>query len=143
VVGVNALEMYRLYNKNNGEHFYTADKAERDKLIKLTWKYEGVAWKAPAAGVPVYRLYNKYSGEHHYTKNEAERDKLVKLGWKYERIGWYADVNEGVQLHRLYNKNAKGQFEAGAHHYTANVAERDKLVKLGWKYEGIGWHGMK
>jgi hypothetical protein len=137
------IAMYRLYNKNNGEHFYTANVEERDKLIALTWKYEGISWYAPATGDPVYRLYNKYSGEHHYTKKVAERDKLVSLGWKYERIGWYADKEQGVEVFRLYNKNAKGQFEAGAHHYTTKVEERDKLVALGWKYEGIGWHGMK
>jgi len=30
----------------------------------------------------------------------------------------------------------------GAHHYTADKAESDGLVELGWKYEGIAWYGV-
>lgn len=40
-----------------------------------------------------------------------------------------------VQMHRLYNPNS------GEHFYTQNVAEKNNLVKHGWKYEGIGWNG--
>lgn len=38
--------MYRLYNPNSGEHFYTANSAERDNLKRLGWSLEGVAWYA-------------------------------------------------------------------------------------------------
>ncbi|MCC9087028.1 hypothetical protein LOS19_14905 [Enterococcus faecium] len=34
--------MYRLYNPNNHEHFYTSSKKERDHLVKIKWgNYEG------------------------------------------------------------------------------------------------------
>jgi hypothetical protein len=133
--------LYRLYNKNNGEHLFTMSQSERDKLVALTWKYEGIAGYLPSEGTPVYRLYNKNSGEHHYTASVQERDKLVALTWKYEGIAWnYANGENTVPLYRLYNKNAIGQFEAGGHHYTTSVAERDKLVGLGWKYEGIAYY---
>ena len=56
-----------------------------------------------------------------------------------EGIGWYSDDNKGVPLHRLYNPNA----QAGSHHYTISVAEKENLEKAGWKYEGIAWYGMK
>lgn len=132
--------MYRLYNPNSGEHFFTSSDKERDNVVKAGWRYEGVGWTAPhASDTPVYRLYNEKGGEHHYTKSENERDKLVKLGWKEEGIGWYSDDGKGVQLYRLYNPNAY----ANNHHYTTSTAERDKLVSLGWQYEGIGWYGMK
>ncbi|MGN0273896.1 MAG: hypothetical protein ACI4DT_03810 [Chordicoccus sp.] len=26
--------------------------------------------------------------------------------------------------------------------HTGSTKERDDLVKLGWKYEGIGWYGV-
>lgn len=82
-------EMYRVYNPNSGEHFYTSNKAEKDHLVNLGWKYEGIGWKAPTVSIyPVYRLYNANGGEHHYTMNAAEKNNLVKLGWKYEGIGW-------------------------------------------------------
>jgi uncharacterized protein YkwD len=139
----NTQPMYRLYNMNNGEHFYTANVAERDKLINATWRYEGIAWYAPKTGIDVYRMYNKYSGEHHYTKDATEKDKLVKVGWTYEGVRFYAAQEDGRPLYRLYNKNAVGQYAAGAHHYTLNATEKDNLVKAGWKYERIGWHGSK
>ena len=138
---VNYVSMYRLYNPNSGEHFYTANATERDNLSNLGWRYEGVAWNAPEiSDIPVYRLYNPNAGDHHYTTSATERDNLVSLGWKYEGIGWYSTGNDGQALHRLYNPNAKA---AGAHHYTTNADERDNLISLGWRYEGIAWYGGK
>ncbi len=132
--------MNRLYNPNSGEHFYTANGAEKDYLVSLGWKYEGTGWTAPAySGTPVYRLYNPNAGDHHYTTNAAERDNLVRVGWKDEGIGWYSNELGTTTLHRLYNPNATG---AGAHHYTVNAAEATNLQNLGWKYEGTAWYGL-
>lgn len=131
-------DMYRLYNPNSGEHFYTADEAERDGLERVGWRYEGVGWVAPAEGDPVFRLYNPNAGDHHYTTDEGERDSLVRVGWRYEGIGWMSAGEGGIALHRLYNPNAV----AGSHHYTTNEGERDFLVSLGWRYEGVGWYGL-
>lgn len=130
--------MYRLYNPNSGEHFFTTNPTERDRLDNLGWDYEGVAWTAPDTGVPVYRLYNKYAGEHHYTKSKAERNMLVAAGWNDEGVGWYADPDQRVPLYRLYNPNEY----ANNHHYTTSEQERDHLASIGWRYEGIGWHGV-
>ena len=136
-------DMYRIYNPNSGEHFYTSDKAEKDHLVSLGWKYEGVGWKAPTvSNYPVYRLYNMYGGEHHYTMNVAEKNNLVKLGWKYEGIGWFsADPNDSnsVPLLREYNPNAF----SNNHNYTTNTNEHNWLVGLGWKDEGKAWYATK
>lgn len=35
------IKMYRLYNPNSSEHFYTASVAERDHLVSVGWKNEG------------------------------------------------------------------------------------------------------
>lgn len=136
-------EMYRVYNPNSGEHFYTSNKAEKDHLVNLGWKYEGVGWKAPTvSNYPVYRLYNANGGEHHYTMNAAEKNNLVKLGWKYEGIGWFsADPNDSnsVPLLREYNPNAF----SNNHNYTINANEHNWLVGLGWKDEGKAWYATK
>lgn len=136
-------EMYRVYNPNSGEHFYTSNKAEKDHLVNLGWKYEGVGWKAPTvSNYPVYRLYNANGGEHHYTMNAAEKNNLVKLGWKYEGIGWFsADPNDSnsVPLLREYNPNAF----SNNHNYTTNSNEHNWLVGLGWKDEGKAWYATK
>ncbi|MCO8188327.1 hypothetical protein NKE72_01505 [Streptococcus suis] len=39
------LEVFRLYNPNTGEHFYTVNYLERNHLIAVGWGYEGVAFK--------------------------------------------------------------------------------------------------
>ena len=131
--------MYRMYNPNSGEHFYTAAIAERDMLISVGWRYEGIGWFAPEkSNTPVYRLYNANAGDHHYTMNAAERDMLKRVGWKYEGIGWYSDDKRTTPLYRQYNPNAR----TGTHNYTTNRAENDMLVRVGWKAEGIGWYGL-
>lgn len=136
-------DMYRIYNPNSGEHFYTSDKVEKDHLVSLGWKYEGIGWKAPTiSNYPVYRLYNANGGEHHYTMNVAEKNNLVKLGWKYEGIGWFsADPNDSnsVPLLREYNPNAF----SNNHNYTTNSKEHSWLVSPGWKDEGKAWYATK
>lgn len=135
-------EMYRVYNPNSGEHFYTEDTNEKNWLVSLGWISEGIGWIAPnSSDYPVYRLYNANGGEHHYTMNKAEKDMLVKAGWKYEGIGWYSanpDDKSSVPLLREYNPNAF----ANNHNYTVNKAEHEWLVSLGWKDEGKAWYAV-
>lgn len=132
------VSMYRLYNPNSGEHFYTSDQKEHDHLVSLGWHDEGTGWKAPLYGDPVYRLYNANGGEHHYTMDAKEKDTLIRLGWKSEGVGWYSDPNQTVTLYRQYNPNAF----ANNHNYTANENEKNYLLRIGWKDEGKGWYGI-
>lgn len=133
-------KMFRLYNPNTGEHFYTAKDGEKAFLVKAGWKDEGSGWNAPeTSSTPVYRLYNSNTGEHHYTTNAKEKDALVKFGWTDEGIGWYSDDEKGVPLYREYNPN----MPACNHNYTANKKEHDYLVSHGWNDEGIGWYGQE
>ena len=132
--------MYRVYNPNSGEHFYTANESEKNNLVSLGWHDEGIGWFAPfSSNTPVYRLYNANAGDHHYTASADERDTLIKAGWKYEGIGWYSDDSKSIALYRQYNPNAK----AGAHNYTTSKNENDNLVNVGWRAEGIGWYGVE
>lgn len=136
---VSTVNMYRLYNPNSGEHFYTSNAGERDLLASLGWHDEGIGWIAPAtSSTPVYRLYNANGGEHHYTTSVAERDFLVSIGWNDEGIGWYSDDAHSVPLYRQYNPNAF----ANNHNYTTSLSENNWLVSIGWQAEGIGWYGV-
>ena len=131
--------MWRLYNPNSGEHFYTGNAKERDMLVRIGWKSEGEGWTAPTSGDPVYRLYNPNAGDHHYTLNPGERDMLVKAGWTYEGVGWHsatASDTDRKPLYRQYNPNAV----AGAHNYTLSKAENDHLARIGWCAEGLAWY---
>lgn len=142
IVATNAeaasVQMYRVYNPNSGEHFYTKSSEEKQDLVNVGWKDEGIGWTAPTSGDDVYRVYNPNSGDHHYTLNAGERDMLLSVGWKYEGIGWQSDTSKAVPLYRSYNPNAK----VGSHNYTTSQGEHGSLINVGWKDEGIGWYGI-
>lgn len=131
--------VYRLYNPNSSEHFYTPSEHEKDYLSQVGWSFEGIGWRSPKndTSQPVYRVYNPNAGDHHYTTNAKERDHLVDVGWNDEGVAWYSDPYVGVQILRAYNPNAKG---AGAHHFTDNEIERDLLVDLGWRQENVAFY---
>ena len=134
-----SVDMYRLYNANSGEHFYTSDANERDDVVAAGWDYEGTGWVAPASSnEPVYRLYNPNAGDHHYTMSEKERDNLKSLGWNYEGVGWYSDETKTVKVLREYNPNAV----AGAHNFTTSGDEDEYLGSVGWNREGTAWFAL-
>lgn len=135
-----SVAVYRLYNPNSGEHFYTPDLSEARHLRRVGWREEQIGWFAPNfhTGAPVYRLYNPNAGDHHYTMNSYEAAHLVSVGWRDEGVAFVSAFSNHprVPIYRLYNPNAK----AGAHHYTPNLNERDHLVRVGWRSEGIGFY---
>ena len=129
--------MYRLYNPNTGEHFYTSSTNERDVNASLGWIPEGVGWVAPSTSdTPVYRLYNPYTGDHHYTTSTNERDALAAIGWNAEGIGWYSGGN--VAVYRQFNPYET----VGTHNYTTSLEEDRVLASLGWHSEGIAWYSV-
>jgi hypothetical protein len=137
-------EIHRIYNPNSGEHFLTYNTKEIEKIVNLGWKDEGFRFDGFGEGNAIYRIYNPNSGEHFYTINVEEKNKLINLGWKDEGIAWYSELGlsttHGLATYRLYNSYARGQYEAGGHLFTTSEQERDKLIELGWKDEGIAWY---
>lgn len=133
--------VFRLYNPNSGEHFYTLSEVERDTLMRLTWKYEGVNWYINQSedGAPLFRLYNPNTGDHHYTLDSNERDTLVNVGWKDEGVAWSTDPKQTTRVYRLYNPNEK---RAGTHHYTTDAGEYETLARLGWRQEGTAFFAL-
>ncbi|MEI3377541.1 MAG: L,D-transpeptidase family protein [Coriobacteriales bacterium] len=128
--------MYRLYNPNSGEHFYTMSLHEATSVAEAGWQWEGIGWVAPLTGTPVYRLYNPNAGDHHYTTSDVERAHLISVGWNDEGIGWYSDSEDHTAVLRQYNPNAT----AGAHNFTTSWVENDHLVGVGWNHEGLAWY---
>ena len=130
--------VYRFYNSNNGEHFYSTSEAEKQNLIAVGWDYEGIAFYNYNSnlGAAVYRVYNPNSGDHHYTKDYSEYRNLTSIGWNDEGIAFYVKESGDTPVYRLYNPNAL----AGSHHYTSNYGEYQTLQGIGWKDEGICWY---
>ncbi len=131
-----SVPMYRMYDPNSGEHFYTGAELERDFLMANGWSYEGVAFNFPEEGDPVHRLYEPVSGEHLYTMDAAELSDLLAKGWEYEGVAFNSAGSDGVPQYRLHNPNAK----RGGYHFTGSEMERDILIEAGWIYQGIGWY---
>ena len=71
--------------------------------------------------------YNKETGVLTLKDNETE--------YKYKAGNGELTVKliKANPMHRLYNPNS------GEHFYTADLEEKEALVKLGWNYEGYGW----
>lgn len=133
-------KMWRLYNPNSGEHFYTSDESERENVYNHGWNIEGYGWIAPSpSNSPVYRLYNPNAGDHHYTLDASERDMLIGKGWRDEGIGWYSDDAQKVPVYREYNPNAK----SGAHNFTTDLSEHQHLISVGWRDEGIAYYATE
>lgn len=130
--------IYKLYNPNSGEHFYTTSLGEAKADEKAGWTYEGVAFYAPAqpTDTPVYRLSNPNTGERFYTDKLAEVNNLVQKKWTNEGIAWYSGGS--LAVYRLSNPQEK----SFNHTYTSSGGERKSLVSKGWKDEGICWFSL-
>jgi len=129
--------IYRLYNPNSGEHFFTRNASGVYDLTSIGWRYEGIAWHE-AGDVDVYRLYS--GNEHMYVTKIKELADLVIAKWSLEKSAFKCFAEPGddrVPVFRIYNKNG------GRHMFTADVKERDTLVRAGWTLEGIAFYEHK
>lgn len=144
-------KVYRMYNPyNHGDHLYTTDKDEYEKLMKLGWKGEGVKFNVTSEntstkagfGQAVYRVYNPFNGEHLLTTDASEVDDLVAAGWQADNDGapaFYAPQGGNVQVTRLFNPYET----VGTHLYTTNQDEIDSNVALGWVKDAVAFAAMK
>lgn len=138
---VSSKPVYRLYNHNTGEHFYTESAFEKDSLKRAGWNDEGLGWQAATTGTPVYRVYNPNArgGDHYYTMSKYEAQSLVNTGWRWDNGGKAAFYSGGsVNLYVAYNPNAN----SGSHNYTINSYEQNSLLGKGWKYGAVAWKTM-
>lgn len=82
-------QVYRIYNPNSGEHFYTTNKSEADAAVKKGWRHEtnkDYTWVSDG-DVKVYREFNpnnRTAGSHNFTTDLVEHKNVVKAGWRDE-----------------------------------------------------------
>jgi len=104
--------VYRLYNPNSGDHHYTVSTTEKDHLVSLGWKYEGVGWNsADGTTIPLYREFNPNAttGTHNYTTSQVENQKVISDGWNAEGVGWYAIGNSDAAQAQAATETAAQQ----------------------------------
>jgi hypothetical protein len=123
----------------NNRHMFTSNISERDHLLAMGHRYEGIAWQSPHAGsvskTPIYRLYDTREGKHFWTTSLNERNMLINMGfWRNEGIGMYAKPSGTKPVYRFYNTRT------GAHIFTVSESERASILTYrDYRYEGIAW----
>ena len=128
-------KVYRLYNPNTGDHFWTSDPDEAETLDGLGWDSENIGW-CSTTPLMVYRLLNPYTGQHFWTVDHGEACSLVDSSWKWERdaMMFASPTPTDHPIYRLYNA------ENGMHIFTADGAERSTLISKGWADEGVAFY---
>ena len=141
----------RLYNPKTGSHIYEKSEGYTEHYIKNGYRLEKGSLLTNKNLVDnnqyirVLSLYNSRTQSMMYTTNSYEYNFLMSLNPKNIKVEpiWYMSsglygvpANQGIPVYRLYNPNSW----RGTHHFTPIQAEKDMLVRLGWRYEGIGFY---
>ena len=142
LVEVGHTNLYRVYNPNNGDHYFTTDPGEYKALVAMGWQAEGVRYqvvkvggkRTHAFGTGIWSVYNPNTGEHLLTE-EGEADALAQVGWIKEGTEpkFYTVQNGSESVVRVYNPNTNGP----AHLYT-DASEANGLAKIGWSIDNNG-----
>ncbi|MBI4053944.1 MAG: hypothetical protein HY397_01285 [Candidatus Doudnabacteria bacterium] len=132
--------LYRLYNPQLQDHFYTADLSEAQNSARsgytLELTYGFLAARNPQEDqTAFYRLWHPKAKKHFYTDdNDDLAHAVLNLGYIYEGpVGFLTltqDQEDGRVLYRLYNP------ASGDHVYTTSWVEWGMLQLSGYKDEG-------
>ncbi|MFA6159633.1 MAG: SpoIID/LytB domain-containing protein [Parcubacteria group bacterium] len=118
------IPVYRFYNSQNGDHFYTASENEKNQIVI----------------VPVFRFYSTINGDHMYTASNSEKGILANMtisGYQYEGIAFYgysSRVTNSFPVYRFYSPSHRN------HLYTISESERNQLSESDYQYEGIAFY---
>lgn len=150
VVNSDQNNVFRFYDTNTGDHFYTSNAYEKASIIAKipSFQYEGAQWSTPDKSdstIDVFRFYDTSHGTHFYTTSANERDIIVNTipNYHYEGVAFqaYASANtagsDSLTLERFYNT------ATGNHHFSASAAESYGInhgaAGANWVDEGPGF----
>jgi len=93
--------VFRFWSASKNSHFYTADPAQRDAVIRLykgIWSYEKIAYyvypaSSTVAGTStIYRFWSDAYQHHFYTASASEKATIQRTYpariWKYETVAF-------------------------------------------------------
>lgn len=96
--------IHRMYNPNNGRHYYTLSNPEVTYLASIGWRYEkddGAMYAAAgvSGATEIFRLYNNNSGVHLYTQDPAVKDSILQqfpgIWVKHDSVGFAYALSSG------------------------------------------------
>ena len=145
-----SVPLYRFWNSETGDHFYTTDENEKNRVLttkEWMYTYEGIAayvyQTQQTNTLPLYRLWSSKTGDHFYTTDENEKNTaLTTKEWMYtyEGIAGYiypAQQTNTLPLYRLWNS------ENNDHFYTTSETEKNRALEGQYIYEGIAGYACK
>ncbi|MFW5847143.1 MAG: hypothetical protein ACOCUU_03230, partial [Nanoarchaeota archaeon] len=82
--------LYRFYNSEIENHFYTISESAKNNLENTDYSYDWIAgyvYPNQVQGTtPLYRFYNSEIENHFYTTSESEKNNLENTDYSYEGI---------------------------------------------------------
>lgn len=141
------IPIYRL-TKSGGAGFLTPSLAEYNALVSAGFNGNGIDfYAAPAgsnSGYPVYRMYNSSTGDHIWTNDQAERQQLIEYGYTYEGEAFASISPINQETPPPAGKTLVYRFyipQSFSHFWTQDLSERDRMIRSGYKYEGVAFNG--
>ena len=147
-IDITGPEVYRFFNTQSGNHFYSRDEFEANSILTNLphFRLEGPAFKAadPSNGptADVFRFFNTGNGAHLFTQDTDERDFVIANldHFNFEGVAYqgHPDPVEGsLPLYRFLNT------QTGSHFYTTNENEKNNIIATAsdlYNFENIAYH---
>ncbi len=147
-IDITGPEVYRFFNTQSGNHFYSRDEFEANSILTNLphFRLEGPAFKAadPSNGptADVFRFFNTGNGAHLFTQDTDERDFVIANldHFNFEGVAYqgHPDPVEGsIPLYRFLNT------QTGSHFYTTNENEKNNIIATAsdlYNFENIAYH---
>ncbi|MBI4708904.1 MAG: hypothetical protein HY764_01715 [Candidatus Portnoybacteria bacterium] len=142
-IGEQTSFLFRLYNPQTEDHFYTPSESEKNSALTKGYIDEGTSGTifsvSTSTGLMVaslQRLFNPISGDHFYTTSTQEANAAIsQAGYLSEgSVGFVAlDQSAGlIPLFRMFNPATKDHF------YTTDIIERLRTAERhGYVFEGV------
>lgn len=141
------IPIYRL-TKPSGASFLTPSSVEYNSLVSAGYTGNGIDfYAAPAgsnSGYPVYRLYKASTGVHIWTGDFQEYQQLVGFGYTYEGEAFASITPINQETPPPAGKTLVYRFyipQSFSHFWTQDLYERDRMIRAGYKYEGVASNG--
>lgn len=138
LVAIEVKPLYRYWNSNYNDHYYTTNFDDKASYEKVGYSYdwiEGYLCKNQESGtVPLYRYWNEKKKDHYYTTNPNDKASYEKAGYRYDWIEGYVYKSpaEGrTPLYRYWNGKKND------HYFTTNPDDKIPYGKAGYSYDWV------